>query len=131
MMSQMPSRNSPCPCGSGRKFKRCCLVEEVEETTFTIVGPGGEINPTTPDGHTRMLSYKRELYQRWLDSPSAGLGGATPREAATVPDLRADLCRELHFMEQVEAVVISPASRMSLDFLWQELDIDRPHDAAA
>jgi hypothetical protein len=21
----MPSRNDPCPCGSGRKFKRCCL----------------------------------------------------------------------------------------------------------
>jgi hypothetical protein len=22
----MPSRNDPCPCGSGAKFKRCCLV---------------------------------------------------------------------------------------------------------
>lgn len=22
------SRNSPCPCGSGRKYKRCCLAEE-------------------------------------------------------------------------------------------------------
>ncbi len=21
----MPSRNEPCPCGSGRKYKRCCL----------------------------------------------------------------------------------------------------------
>jgi len=20
-----PGRNDPCPCGSGRKFKRCCL----------------------------------------------------------------------------------------------------------
>ena len=20
------SRNDPCPCGSGKKFKRCCLV---------------------------------------------------------------------------------------------------------
>jgi uncharacterized protein YecA (UPF0149 family) len=19
-------RNSPCPCGSGKKFKRCCLM---------------------------------------------------------------------------------------------------------
>ena len=24
-LSGMPSRNEPCPCGSGRKFKRCCL----------------------------------------------------------------------------------------------------------
>jgi len=22
----MPSRNEPCPCGSGSKYKRCCLV---------------------------------------------------------------------------------------------------------
>jgi hypothetical protein len=22
-----PSRNSPCPCGSGRKYKRCCFAE--------------------------------------------------------------------------------------------------------
>lgn len=23
--SKMPGRNEPCPCGSGRKFKQCCL----------------------------------------------------------------------------------------------------------
>lgn len=23
-------RNQPCPCGSGRKFKRCCLPKAVE-----------------------------------------------------------------------------------------------------
>ncbi|HZL06968.1 MAG TPA: SEC-C metal-binding domain-containing protein, partial [Coriobacteriia bacterium] len=23
----MPSRNEPCPCGSGQKYKRCCLVQ--------------------------------------------------------------------------------------------------------
>lgn len=22
---KLPSRNSPCPCMSGRKFKKCCL----------------------------------------------------------------------------------------------------------
>lgn len=24
MRSAEPDRNAPCPCGSGRKFKRCC-----------------------------------------------------------------------------------------------------------
>jgi hypothetical protein len=24
-LSGMPSRNDPCPCGSAKKFKRCCL----------------------------------------------------------------------------------------------------------
>ena len=22
---ELPGRNEPCPCGSGRKWKRCCL----------------------------------------------------------------------------------------------------------
>ena len=21
-------RNEPCPCGSGRKFKKCCLIQD-------------------------------------------------------------------------------------------------------
>jgi hypothetical protein len=25
-MAQKPGRNDPCPCGSGRKYKKCCLV---------------------------------------------------------------------------------------------------------
>ena len=31
---QKPGRNDPCPCGSGRKFKRCCsLRDEVDAKT--------------------------------------------------------------------------------------------------
>lgn len=26
-------RNDPCPCGSGKKFKRCCAIEEEADTT--------------------------------------------------------------------------------------------------
>lgn len=25
-----PRRNSPCPCGSGKKFKKCCLLKQKE-----------------------------------------------------------------------------------------------------
>lgn len=25
----MPGRNDPCPCGSGKKFKKCCLGKQV------------------------------------------------------------------------------------------------------
>jgi len=30
-------RNDPCPCGSGRKYKRCCLSHEGERTAFVEV----------------------------------------------------------------------------------------------
>ena len=26
----MKSRNDPCPCGSGKKYKKCCLLSEHE-----------------------------------------------------------------------------------------------------
>jgi hypothetical protein len=26
-LTSLPSRNEPCPCGSGQKYKRCCLVQ--------------------------------------------------------------------------------------------------------
>lgn len=26
----LPGRNDPCPCGSGRKYKKCCLQKEIE-----------------------------------------------------------------------------------------------------
>lgn len=29
-------RNDPCPCGSGRKFKKCCLLDEFERTGLQV-----------------------------------------------------------------------------------------------
>jgi tetratricopeptide (TPR) repeat protein len=29
-MAQKPGRNDPCPCGSGKKYKKCCLDKDAE-----------------------------------------------------------------------------------------------------
>ena len=40
-----PGRNDPCPCGSGKKYKRCCLEKDAElrrseaETSFSMPPP--------------------------------------------------------------------------------------------
>jgi tetratricopeptide (TPR) repeat protein len=35
-----PGRNDPCPCGSGKKYKRCCLEkDEAAEHTFAAPEP--------------------------------------------------------------------------------------------
>lgn len=39
------SRNDPCPCGSGKKYKQCCLLK---------TGPGG----------------KRKLKAKWINAPA-------------------------------------------------------------
>ena len=31
-ISYEPGRNYPCPCGSGKKFKKCCSLKRKHET---------------------------------------------------------------------------------------------------
>ena len=34
--SQHVGRNAPCPCGSGRKYKHCCLNRDQKQSGFFI-----------------------------------------------------------------------------------------------
>ena len=34
---ERPGRNDVCPCGSGRKYKRCCLPHEAERRDFALL----------------------------------------------------------------------------------------------
>ena len=127
-MMQIPSRNSPCPCGSGRKFKRCCLVDDpIGNGTFVVtrLDTGEGMNPSTVQGREGIMRYKRELNLRWLDEDCVALGGLTPRQAARLPVLRPILRQELLFKEEVENTIVSPECRISLDFLWEELGLMR------
>ncbi len=45
---QTVGRNSPCPCGSGKKAKRCCGQLEADTT-----GAGGAAGPVGPDAQCR------------------------------------------------------------------------------
>ena len=36
-MSKKTSRNAPCPCGSGQKYKKCCLAKDEAASTATGV----------------------------------------------------------------------------------------------
>jgi uncharacterized protein len=42
-MNKKPGRNDPCPCGSGKKYKQCCLLK----------------NPT----------QKQKITAKWLNRP--------------------------------------------------------------
>ena len=28
-------RNDPCPCGSGKKFKKCCILQQTSDQSFS------------------------------------------------------------------------------------------------
>jgi uncharacterized protein len=36
-MSEKIGRNDPCPCGSGKKYKQCCLLHKKQKVT-TLAG---------------------------------------------------------------------------------------------
>jgi hypothetical protein len=70
-------RNDPCPCGSGKKYKKCCLKKErYEPDTFTSKFPVGTVALYGPDDKTTTKIaasvFKREgaepILKRWVGS---------------------------------------------------------------
>ena len=39
IMAKKPGRNAPCPCGSGKKYKKCCLLKEPHGGYIRTAGP--------------------------------------------------------------------------------------------
>ncbi len=86
--SARPGRNEPCLCGSGRKYKQCCLAKDealdsaarkvAAETAAAIEVPaeGAEVSapPRTP---------KHQTAQPWRNTTSRGFvpRSTTPRKA--------------------------------------------------
>ena len=48
-------RNEPCPCGSGKKYKRCCLTNGVQALGFT------------PEERQRALGMLERFVEKELD----------------------------------------------------------------
>lgn len=102
------ARNNPCPCGSGRKYKRCCLAEEkraAREARFDdAVGgriqdwstkvAGDEISAALEEfgGPNRTMSDNdMRIFATWFSCDRELPGGGTPAERyAARPDLSAD-----------------------------------------
>jgi hypothetical protein len=51
-MSQKPGRNDPCPCGSGKKYKKCCGAHE----SFAPIIPESERTGTPYDDYMEVMS---------------------------------------------------------------------------
>lgn len=70
-----PGRNDPCPCGSGKKFKNCCMNKQQEpKKTYTLGG-------------------KRKFKAKVIDAASSSIfstsGAATPTGSGNPDTLKA------------------------------------------
>ncbi|NIT54868.1 MAG: hypothetical protein GWN00_01070 [Aliifodinibius sp.] len=50
--------NGPCPCGSGKKFKKCCRSKTFEIKRYRLLNPGEDVQ-----AHDQCLQYD---CVRWL-----------------------------------------------------------------
>ncbi len=62
-MSQ-PSRNKPCPCGSGRKYKKCCLPPHEQNAQ---IAPGLSMKDLPPGSRIVERNGQRYLLSAGLD----------------------------------------------------------------
>jgi len=68
-MSNKIGRNAPCPCGSGNKYKKCCMQRTedqhiacepwMDEDGMHVVGKG---TPPSPEEQERMtIEYQKNI----------------------------------------------------------------------
>jgi hypothetical protein len=84
--AKRPGRNDPCHCGSGTKYKHCCLAEDEEADLAALAKQQAAAPlPAPPDeGHARRATLPRAQDQPWKRSGRTTPGTrriTTPRKA--------------------------------------------------
>lgn len=74
---QKPGRNDPCPCGSGKKFKKCHFGREAEifsdERAEFPEEMSRRIMALSPVDHPRASEMIKALESEWLASANVGI----------------------------------------------------------
>jgi hypothetical protein len=67
-----PGRNQPCRCGSGRKYKQCCLDKDELEARLARAKAAAEAPESSPDAAARVSprAPKHTTQQPWKASPT-------------------------------------------------------------
>ncbi len=67
-----PGRNEPCHCGSGRKYKHCCLEkdEAAEAAARAKAAPAAAAEPAEPAREAPRRTPKHQTEQPWKASTS-------------------------------------------------------------
>jgi len=63
-----PGRNDPCHCGSGRKYKQCCLAKDEaaeREVRATAAASAPEVPAQTSEAPPPRKAPKHQTHQPW------------------------------------------------------------------
>ena len=83
-----PGRNDPCPCGSGRKYKHCCLAKDeaaaavAREEAMAAAEAEAAVEPAEADTPAPTLAPRHQTEQPWKANTSRGFvsRNRTPRK---------------------------------------------------
>jgi hypothetical protein len=80
-----PGRNEPCPCGSGRKYKHCCLEKDdglAKAARAAAAAEAAEAAAPSAAAVGRTRAPKHNTQQPWKTTTSRGFVGRsrTPRK---------------------------------------------------
>ena len=90
----------------------------------TSTGPSEDRRSRLPRRTRSTAGYLEQYLRRWLDEPLERLEGATPRVAAGIPKLRAELELLLRAIEnRAEHARRAGAAWPDVGWLWDELDL--------
>jgi tetratricopeptide (TPR) repeat protein len=87
-----PGRNDPCPCGSGKKYKKCCLPrDEAERSRLAAARPHVAVEDPEEPFIAELRPDLDEAVDRVLQRMESGLGRAVE------PELKALLKKNPHY----------------------------------
>lgn len=64
LMSEKPGRNEPCHCGSGSKYKKCCLEKDDDAARVAAANARSAAAAATPDGAGQPVRADRPAQQQ-------------------------------------------------------------------
>jgi hypothetical protein len=71
-----PGRNEPCPCGSGRKYKQCCLAKDESEARAAQAKSAADAPEPAPEAEVPVATKrtpKHQTAQPWKTATSRGV----------------------------------------------------------
>lgn len=94
-MTEKAGRNDPCPCGSGKKYKQCCMKNEktksasytpqgVRKFTAKVLSGGGAVKPESQQA-PQSQNQAAANYQSLMDR-SFGSGIHNPSDTPPLPE---------------------------------------------
>jgi hypothetical protein len=124
-------RNDPCPCGSGRKFKRCCIKEEPPPVGTELREVGTEpmqglLFAAPPEGAPAREEDPSEGSRRWLDMRLPALRGKTPRAAVRTEAGRRRVRALVQDIERTGADRAPGVERVDVGWIRRELGLEGP-----